>query len=166
MTKQLRPLLLALLTLPLFVACDRHEEDKEVGPSKTELLTAHPWQGDKVLMMGIDVTQTGAIPPDAPDVRTLRLTFHEDNTYIAESEGLTFDGDWRFNEDETKIYFDFLGLSEADVNELTEENLHLGTSVSKGQVELLADLLNVDLGPIRNLPDGTPIKVEIRLVKP
>lgn len=166
MMKKLQPLLLALLTLPLFIACDRHEEDKEVGPSKAELLTAHVWQGDKVLLMGIDVTQTGAIPPDAPDVRTLRLTFNEDNTYFAESEGLTFDGDWRFNEDETKIYFDFLGISEADVNELTEENLHLGTSVSKGQVELLANLLNADLGPIRNLPDGTPIEVEIRLVKP
>ena len=166
MTQQLRPLLLALLTLPLFIACNRHEEDKEVGPSKTKLLTAHPWQGDKVMLMGIDVTQTGAIPPDAPDVRTLRLTFHEDNTYIAESEELTFDGEWRFNEGETKIYFDFLGLGEADVNELTEQNLHLGTSVSKQQVDMLADLLNVDLGPIKNLPDGTPIEAEIRLIKP
>lgn len=165
MTEQLRLLLIALITLPLFIACNRHD-DEEVEPSKTALLVAHAWQGDKVLMMGIDVTKTGAIPPDAPDVRTLRLTFNDDNTYMAESETLTFEGDWQFNEDETKIYFDFLGLGEVDVKELTGDNLHLGTSVSKGQIALLAQLLNVDLGPLKNLPDGTEIEAEIRFVKP
>lgn len=165
-TKYLQLLLAALFTLPLLFACNRHEDDEVVEPSKAALLTAHAWQGDKVLLMGIDVTKSEAVPQDAPDVRTLRLTFNSDNTYVAESEALTVDGEWHFNEDETKIYFDFLGLGEVDVKELKGNVLHLGTNVSKAQLTLLAQLLNLDLGTIRNLPDGTDIETEIRFVKP
>lgn len=158
-------LLVTFFTLPLLFACNRHD-DEEAEPSKAGVLTAHAWQGDKVLMMGIDVTKSDAIPPDAPDVRTLRLTFNNDNTYTAESDELTFEGEWKFNEDETKIYFDFLGLGEVDIKELTSDNLHLGTNVSKSQLTLLAQLLNVSLGPVTKLPDGTEIETEIRFVKP
>lgn len=164
-TKHLQLLLVALFTFPLLFACNRHD-DEEVEPSKSEMLTAHVWQGDKVMMMGIDVTKNEAIPPDAPDVRTMKLTFKPNNTYIAESDAFTFEGEWKFNEDETKIYFDFLSLGEVDIKELSNNNLHLGTSISKGQLTLLAQLLNLDLGPLKKLPNGTEIEAEIRFVQP
>jgi hypothetical protein len=164
-TKYLPLLLSALFTLALFSSCSRDKKD-EVAPSKTELLVAHAWQGDRVLMMGLDVTESGAIPQDVPDIRTLRLTFKDDKTYMAQSEDINFEGEWRFNEDESKIYFDFLGLGEVDVKELTHNNLDLSTSVSKNQLSLLAQLLNLDLDLLKRLPDGSSVETEIRFVKP
>jgi hypothetical protein len=164
-TKYLPLLLTALITLTLFSSCSRDKKE-EVAPSKTKLLVAHEWQGDRVLMMGIDVTESGAIPQDVPDVRTLRLAFKEDQTYIAQSEDITFEGEWRFNEDETKIYFDFLGLGEVDVKNLTDDNLDLSTSVSKNQLSLLAQLLNLNVNLLNRLPDGSRVETEIRFVKP
>ena len=164
-TKHLQLLLAALITLPLLFSCNRHDDEK-VAPSKTEILTAHIWQGETVLIMGLDVTKNEAIPPDTPDVRSMRLTFRPDHTYLAESGDITFEGKWNLNEDETKIHFDFLGLGEVDIKELTSNALHLGTSVSKNQLTLLAQLLNLDLSPLRKLPDGTSIETEIRFVQP
>ncbi|GAA4436450.1 hypothetical protein GCM10023188_29520 [Pontibacter saemangeumensis] len=164
-TKHFQLLLVALFTLPFLFSCNRHD-DEDVAPTKTELLTAHVWQGEKVFLMGLDVTNNEAIPPNAPDVRTLQLTFRPDHTYLAESDVLTFEGEWRFNEDETKIYFDFLALGEVDIKELTNDSFQLGTSVSKDQLTLLAQLLNLSLGPLTKLPDGTEIEAEIRFVKP
>lgn len=162
----LRFFVLLLLAIVTFTSCKDDKDEEEAEPSKKVLLVAHEWQGDQVLMMGINVTESGAIPQDAPDVRTLRLTFNEDNTYVAKSDELAFEGEWQFNEDETKIYFDFLALGEVDVKKLTEDKLNLSTNVSKTQLTLLAQLLNLDLGPLNNLPDGTKIEVEIRFVKP
>lgn len=159
----LQLLLLLALLLPVFTAC---KKDKEVAPSKKELLIAHPWKGDQVLIMGINISESGAIQGGVPNIRTLQLTFNSDNTYIANNEDLRFAGIWRFNEDETKIYFDFLGLGEFNVKELTKDNLNLSTSISKRQLVLLAQLLSVDLGVINRFPDGTRFETELRFVKP
>ncbi|RDV11988.1 hypothetical protein DXT99_22930 [Pontibacter diazotrophicus] len=120
-----------------------------------------------MLMMGISVSEAGAIPNGIPDIQTITLTFNSDNTYVAKSsDGMIFEGDWRFNEEETKIYFDFLGFGEFDIRKLTSENLNLSTGISKGQLTLLAQMLNIDLSLINMFPDGTEFETELRFVKP
>ncbi len=156
--------ILALCAFLLFSACNRDKD--AASPSNTKLLTAHKWQGSKVLMMGLDLTESDAIRKGVPDVRTLELTFKEDHTYMAVSEGIVFEGNWKFNADESKIDFDFLNLGEVEVSRLTEDELGLVTAVSKGQVSVLATLLNLDLGLLNRLPDQTQIETEIRFVKP
>lgn len=151
------------LALPFFTAC---KGDKEyVAPSNKALLVAHEWKGDQALIMGIDITDAAAIPNGAPSVRALRLTFKNDNTYVAKTGEMTFEGVWRFNEDETKIYFDFLGLGEFNVKKLTAEDLYLTTSISKSQLTLLAQILRIDLGVINRFPDGTEFETELRFIK-
>lgn len=159
----LQLLLLLALLLPIFTAC---KKDKEVAPSKKELLMAHPWKGDQVLIMGINISESGAVQGGIPDIRALALTFNSDNTYTAKNEDIKFAGIWRFNEEETKLYFDFLGLGEFNVDELTKDNLNLSTSISKKQLTLLAQLLSVDLGVINRFPDGTQFETELKFVKP
>ncbi|WP_147294285.1 hypothetical protein [Pontibacter diazotrophicus] len=163
--KHLQLLCLIALALPFLTAC---KEDKEfVAPSNKQLLVAHEWQGDEMLMMGISVSEAGAIPNGIPDIQTITLTFNSDNTYVAKSsDGMIFEGDWRFNEEETKIYFDFLGFGEFDIRKLTSENLNLSTGISKGQLTLLAQMLNIDLSLINMFPDGTEFETELRFVKP
>ncbi len=163
--KHLQLLCLIALALPFFTAC---KEDKEhVAPSNKQLLVAHEWKGDNMLMMGMSVSEIGAIQNDIPNIQTITLTFNSDNTYVAtSSNGQIFEGDWRFNEEETKIYFDFLGFGEFDVKKLTSDNLNLSTAISKSQLTLLAQMLSTDLRLINKFPDGTEFETELRFVKP
>ncbi|MFD2999423.1 hypothetical protein ACFS7Z_03540 [Pontibacter toksunensis] len=163
--KHLHLLWIIALALPFLTAC---KDDKEIpAPSNTELLEAHEWKGDQLLVMGINVSETGVNPGSIPDIKTTRLTFKKDNTYIAKNgSGPMMEGKWRFNADETKININFLGLSEFDVKELDEENLNLGTSIPKSQLVLLASILNIELGIINMFPDGTEFEIELRFIKP
>ena len=164
--RQLQLLFLVALTLPFLSSC-KDKDEATIAPSKTDLLVAHQWRGDQVLMMGINITETGAIQTGIPDIRTIWLTFNKDKTYVAKTDqGVRFEGIWRFNEDETKIYFDFFGLSEFDLKELTDDNLNIGTRISKRQLSFLANVLNVDLGIINRFPDGTQFEIELIFVKP
>ncbi|WP_162052618.1 lipocalin-like domain-containing protein [Pontibacter pamirensis] len=130
-------------------------------------MVAHEWKGDNMLMMGMSVSEIGAIQNDIPNIQTITLTFNSDNTYVAtSSNGQIFEGDWRFNEEETKIYFDFLGFGEFDVKKLTSDNLNLSTAISKSQLTLLAQMLSTDLRLINKFPDGTEFETELRFVKP
>lgn len=163
--KHLHLLWIIALALPFLTGCKDDKED--AAPSNTELLVAHEWKGDQLLLMGINVSETGVNPGSIPDIKTISLTFKKDNTYIAKNGSVPMvEGNWRFNEDETKIFFDFLGLGEFDVKELNEENLYLGTSISKSQLVLVARVLNLDLGIINMFPDGTEFEIELRFVKP
>lgn len=163
-TKHLQLLFVIALALPFFTACKKDTE--YVAPSNTELLAAHEWKGDQVLMMGMNILETGGAQQGIPDFRTVRLTFHRDNTYVAvNDEGTTFNGEWRFNDDETKIHFDFLGFEEFDVKKLTDEDLHLSTRISISQLTLLAQVLQVNTEIINSLPYITEVETEIRFVK-
>lgn len=163
--KHLQLLCILALALSFFTAC---KDDKEfVAPTNKQLLVAHEWKGDQVLMMGINVSGIALMQNGIPDIRTVRLTFKSDNTYVARNDdGQLFEGDWRFNEDETKIYFDFLGFGEFDVKQLTSENLNLSTRISTSQLTLLAQLLQVDAGIISQFPAGTELEMELQFVKP
>lgn len=163
--KYLQLLCIVAIALPLFTAC---KEDKEyVAPSNKQLLVAHDWAGDKMLVMGVSVSEIGAVQSGIPDMQAITLTFNSDNTYIAKSSnGLMFEGDWRFNEEETKIHFDFLGFGEFHIKKLTTANLNLATSISKSQLTLLAQMLNTDLEVINLFPEGTEFETEFRFVKP
>ena len=123
MRKELYPLLFALLTLTLFSGCGK---DDDPGPTtKTDLLVAHEWRGDQVMVNGIDVSNRPEVTGQIGQIKTVRLKFNRDGTYNATfTSGLgeqTQNGTWTFNEDETKMTFELYG--EVDVKRLTENNL-------------------------------------------
>ena len=126
--RELYTLLFALITLTIFSSCGK-DDPKPV--TKTDLLVAHEWRGDQVMVNGIDVSNRPEVTGQIGQIKTVRLTFNRDGTYNARymtSLGeQTQTGNWSFNEGETKLTFALYG--ETEVKTLTENNLNLTAKI-------------------------------------
>ncbi|TXK44274.1 hypothetical protein FVR03_13925 [Pontibacter qinzhouensis] len=128
--------LLSLLSLLFAVALLTGCKDDEPNPekTKTEMLTEANWQGDKILVMGMDVATT-QFAGSFPDIKTMVLNFKTDGTYTAtytdNGQAMTLEGNWEFRNNENVLHFDLLssfGLPEqVDIKTLTSTNLALTT---------------------------------------
>ncbi|TPE43231.1 hypothetical protein [Pontibacter mangrovi] len=155
-----------LLTAGMLVSCD-DDDDEPAEPSKTETLTASPWQGDKVLLNGIDVAAIPGVGDNADVFETLRLTFHEDNTYLAEFQAngqeQTMEGDWSFNADETAINVDMFG--EMQLERLTENNLDVSMTLSNQNMILIGQIIGITPQQIEAYTNGDPVETEMRFTR-
>ena len=129
----------AFSILGFLTSCDKDDEETEVEPSRTELLTADTWRGDKILVNGLETDSPIllALIPNigvyVPDAKSIILTFNEDGTYTGQytqgGQTIPANGEWEFTDNEEKISGNFFGLtSEADVKDLTTSKLTLTTS--------------------------------------
>ena len=133
--------LILMLALPLLLAsCDDDEDNPE--PTKTDLLVAHEWQGDRVLVAGSDVSSLPEIKNMLLDIKSTRLTLRRDGTYTAvyEQAGSTQTtvGTWEFKENETIIYFDLLG--DLQIKNLTTTNMDLIATVNRDNTTFDAEV--------------------------
>ncbi|PVY37382.1 lipocalin family protein [Pontibacter virosus] len=122
--------LLLVLVLPFaLVSCDKDDPE----PTKTNLIVAHEWQGDRVLVAGSDVSDLPEIKEMFLDIKSTRLTLRRDGTYTAVYDqagtSQTTTGTWEFKENETIIYFDLLG--DLQIETLTPTNMDLITTVNR-----------------------------------
>ncbi|GGG02457.1 hypothetical protein [Pontibacter amylolyticus] len=122
--------LLLFLVLPLaLVSCDKDDPE----PTKTDLVVAHEWQGERVLVNGFDVSDRPEIKDMLLDIKSTRLTLRRDGTYTAVYDqagtSQTTTGTWEFKENETIIYFDLLG--DLQLESLTTTNMDLITTVNR-----------------------------------
>jgi hypothetical protein len=138
-------LLLLLIALPLVFSSCKKDKDPE-PPTTTDLLVAHEWRGEQILIGGIDFSNRPEIKEMLLDIKSTRLTLRRDGTYTAVYEQAgsmqTTTGDWSFKENETIIYFDLLG--DLKIRELTTTSMNL--------------IANVDR-------DGMVFEAEVRFVK-
>ncbi|MCC9168385.1 lipocalin family protein [Pontibacter harenae] len=128
----IRSLLFALSILSFLTSCEKDEEDSEL--SRTELLTAETWNGDRILIGGQDAADYPGAANLVPDPKSLRITFNTDGTftgqYTQNGQTIPASGNWELSEDEQTITGDFFGLaSEAEIETLTTSNLNLTTTV-------------------------------------
>ena len=127
--------LFTLLLLVSITACKK-EDDKE--PSKTDLITAHSWQGEQVLVLGTDAASNPFFSSLLPDITTMTLTFNRNGTYSASyvdnGQTIPISGNWEFRDNETSIFFDLLtsfGLNETlTIKELSADKLQFSTTVT------------------------------------
>ncbi|MCJ8166633.1 hypothetical protein MKJ04_17440 [Pontibacter sp. E15-1] len=146
----IKPLLIALCLLVTLASCDK-EKDEEVEPSRTELLTANNWKGDRILVAGTDAANYPNAGDFVPDPKSLSITFKTDGTYAASyvqnGQTIPASGNWEFSSDEQSITGNLFGISsDAKIETLTDTNLTLSTTV--------------------DVPDfPLPVPVEIRLVR-
>ncbi|MBC5992375.1 DUF5004 domain-containing protein [Pontibacter cellulosilyticus] len=126
--RELYSLLFALLTLTIFSSCGK-DDPKPV--TKTDLLVANEWRGDQVTVNGIDVSNRPEVTGQIGQIKTVRLKFNRDGTYTAKymtnMGEQTQNGNWSFNQDETKMTFELYG--EVEVKTLTENNLDLTSKI-------------------------------------
>lgn len=133
--------LLLFLALPLtLVSCDKDEDDPE--PTKTDLIVAHEWLGDRVLVNGFDVSDRPEIKDMLLDIKSTTLSLRRDGTYTAVYDQAgstqTTTGTWEFKENETIIYFDLLG--DLQIENLTTTNMDLITTVNRDNMNFDAEV--------------------------
>ncbi|PRY15412.1 hypothetical protein CLV24_10233 [Pontibacter ummariensis] len=121
-----------LVSLSLLVSCKDDEEDS--GLPRSELLTAGEWQGDRVLLNGINVSNRPEIKGALLDIVTLRLKFDEDGTYqanYADGSGQRqyVEGEWALSEDEKILRFDLFKDNELEIDKLTTSEFDLTSEV-------------------------------------
>lgn len=132
-------LLFFLVVLPLgLLSCKKDTPE----PTNTDLIVAHEWQGDRVLVNGIDVSNRPEIIDMLLDIKSTRLTLRRDGTYTAvynqAGTTQTSSGNWTFKEDETIIYFDLLG--DLQILRLTTTNMDLIATVSQQNMSYNAEV--------------------------
>lgn len=129
MRKKIYTLLFTLITLTFITSCGKNKDPRPA--TKTDFLVAHPWQGDQVLVSGIDVSNRPEVTSQIGQIKTVRLQFNRNGTYDAKfttSLGpQTQTGNWKFNSDETKLTFELYG--EVDIRTLTENNLDMTAKI-------------------------------------
>lgn len=139
------PLLLLLVAIPFFFSSCKKDKDVE-PPTNTDLVVAHEWHGEQVLVGGMDVSARPEIKDMLLDIKSTRLTLRRDGTYTAVYEQAgsmqTTTGTWTFKENETIIYFDLLG--DLIIDKLTTTNMNLIANVNR---------------------DGAVFNAEVRFVK-
>jgi len=144
----LRYFLIFFLALVCFVSCD---DDDDPEASRRELLTAETWRGDRILVSGADAATSPLFRGFVPDPKSMTIKFNDNGTYTGtytlNGQARTSSGTWEFKDNERKITGNLFGLaSEADIETLNDQNLHLRTKV--------------------DVPDfPLPVPVEIRLVR-
>jgi hypothetical protein len=138
--------LLLLLTVFSFALFSCKKDKDPQPPTTTDLLVAHEWRGDRILVGGLDFSNRPEIKEMLLDIKSTRLTLRRDGTYTAvyDQAGATrtTTGDWSFKENETIIYFDLLG--DLKISELTTTNMNLISNVDR---------------------DGMVFEAEVRFVK-
>ncbi|OKL41332.1 hypothetical protein [Pontibacter flavimaris] len=154
------------LSLNLLISCD-DDDDGQPEPTNTEFITSGEWKGDKVLLNSIDVALIPGVGENANTFQTLRLTVREDNTYTAvfqaNGQEQTYNGNWEFNADETKVSLENLG--EMNIERLTMDNMDLTTTINVDNLNLLGDIIGVDPRLIQAFTGGKPVNAELRFVK-
>lgn len=135
--------LIPLLFLLIFSGCGK---DGDPSPTtKTDLLVANEWKGDQVQVNGIDVSNRPEVTGQIGQIKTVRLKFNRDGTYTAVFTTAmgpqTQNGNWSFNEDETKLTFELYG--ETDIKTLTENNLDLTAKIPFQGVVFNAEVMFV-----------------------
>lgn len=125
-----RFLLLLAAVIFLFSAC---KKDKDAEPTNTDLVVAHEWKGDRVMVNGMDVSNRPEIKSMLLDIKSTRLTLRRDGTYTAvydqNGSTQTTTGTWTFKENETIIYFDLLG--DLQIISLSGSNMNLFKTVTQ-----------------------------------
>ncbi|WP_347159341.1 lipocalin family protein [Pontibacter chitinilyticus] len=163
-TLTLRYVLFTFFALTFLSSCDKEEKDAE--PSKTDILTAHAWKGDQVMVNKINIAAIPGVGNKAASFNTLYLTFRSDKTYTAtftvQGQEQSQDGTWSFNADESKLNLDLFG--EVNVVELTEDDLDLSTTLSQSSVQLISSILGIDPTLIILFTQGKPVEIEMSFV--
>jgi hypothetical protein len=134
------PLLLIVLAFSfLFTACD---DDEDTEPTKTDLVVAHEWKGERILVNGIDVSSRPEIKSMLLDIKSTTLTLRRDGTYTAvyDQNGSTqnAEGSWSFKENETILFIDLLG--DLQIKTLTSSNMDLIRTVQQNGVSFDAEV--------------------------
>jgi hypothetical protein len=105
--KQLKFLsyLMAALVMITTVGCDDDDDDDiDPGSTKSEMLTAGVWQGDKVYYQGTDFTD---LIKNELDITKTTIKFNSNGTYRATISGEPEEtGTWKFMANETQILLD------------------------------------------------------------
>lgn len=132
-------LLLMLAVTVLFSACDK---DEDAEPTKTDLLVADEWKGERILVNGIDVSSRPEIKSMLLDIKSTTLTLRRDGTYTAvydqNGTNQTTTGAWSFKADETILFIDLLG--DLQLKTLTSNNLDLIRTVEQNGVSYDAEV--------------------------
>lgn len=128
--RTIHTLLWALLSIALFSGCSKNDPTPK-PVTKTDLLVAHAWHGDQVLIGGVDVSARPEITGQVGQIKTVQILFKKDGTYNATlTTGMgpqTQSGKWAYNADETKLTFELYG--EVQILTLTDNNLNLSAKV-------------------------------------
>jgi hypothetical protein len=136
---RLRYLLLFIALPLLFFSC---KKDKDTEPTKTDLVVAHEWRGERVLVNGLDVSNRQEIKDMLLDIKSTTLTLRRDGTYTAVYDQAgstqTTTGTWTFKEDETIIYFDLLG--DLTIKNLTTTNMDLIANINRDGMAFNAEV--------------------------
>jgi len=115
-------LILFLALSITLVSCD--DEDDPITKSRTEMLTAGVWTGDKVIEDGEDVTDIWRESSNPWDMQKYSIEFLEDGTYIQRYEGQPDQsGTWEFIRDEE--FIEFNGVEKVEVGTLENDELQL-----------------------------------------
>lgn len=132
-------LLLMLAATVLFTSC---KDDEDPEPTKTDLVVAHEWKGNRIMVNGMDVSNRPEIKSMLLDIKSTTLTLRRDGTYTAtyEQNGTpqTTTGNWNFKENETIIYFDLLG--DLQIKTLTDTNMDLIATVEQNGISFDAEV--------------------------
>ncbi|WP_461491700.1 hypothetical protein [Pontibacter sp. HJ8] len=123
----------------LFTACD---DDDDTEPTKTDLVVAHEWKGERILVNGLDVSSRPEIKSMLLDIKSTVLTLRRDGTYTAvydqNGSSQTATGSWSFKENETILFIDLLG--DLQLKTLTNSNMDLIRTVQQNGVSFDAEV--------------------------
>jgi len=162
----LRTMFLLVCSLVLFTSCDKDTEET-VAPTHKDLLVAHDWRGDQVLINDINVAGLPGVGSNAATFKTLILSFRGDNTYTASftvgGQPQSFDGAWQFNADETRITLEMLG--DFDIIALTENNFDVAGLISSDNVDFIARIMGINTSIISIITGGGPVRTKLQFVK-
>ncbi len=129
MRRKIYTLLFTLITFTLITSCGKSKDPQPA--TKTDFLVAHPWQGDQVLVSGIDVSKRSEVTSQIGQIKTVKLNFNRNGTYNAtyttDAGPQAQTGNWKFNSDETKLTFELYG--EVEIKTLTENNLDMTAKI-------------------------------------
>jgi hypothetical protein len=117
----------ALMAL-LLVGLTSCPKDKDPAPpTKTELLTAHTWKVNTIMLNGVDFTNR----QEVAYFKNSEVDFKADKTYSWKTSQGNDTGVWEFNAAETTIIENkgTQGENEWGVDELTRESLKIRTTL-------------------------------------
>ncbi|MFD2245293.1 hypothetical protein [Pontibacter ruber] len=130
-THRLRYLFAFFFSLILLTSCKDDKDEPTL--TKTDILSAQEWHGDRVLLNGLDVSQRSEIIDMFLDIKSLRLQLKKDGSftanYIQGGKAQTTTGKWSLSNDEAKINFE--GIGELDIKTLSSDSFEMTASVEQ-----------------------------------
>jgi hypothetical protein len=127
---RLLTLLILALSLSALTSCDKDDE-KDIEPTRTDLLSTGTWTGVAVFANGQDVTQLFKDELQY-DITKNTLKFEKAGTYVDTYERTTVSGSWEFANNEQAILFDKGDPDNeytANISKLDGQQLHLKQDV-------------------------------------